>query len=152
MTPPLEQAEQNLRKVSLAGRFFVWTLPVVMIAMFTDLSQWAARSRSPLTSVQPNLESVKQPFPSVKALGLSDAIFHPPEPEKPEEKNPDVIEVQWKLKGVLMGAGKRAILEDEKGQTLWVTEGDPLDSGRIKEIRDRSVILEKGGATVEIQM
>ena len=148
---PLEQVEQNLRKVSLVGNVFLWALPVVLVAMFADLSQWAARSRAPLISIPPNLEAAKESLPAVQPLGLPEAIFHPPEPEKPADQA-KVIESQWKLKGVMMGATKRAFLEDDKGQTLWVAEGDPLDSGRIKEIGERAVILEKGEETVEIRM
>lgn len=151
----LEEVEKNRRKACAVNRLFAWALPILLVGAGVDLSRWASHSTVPLEPVRPNhLAFVEEPLALIPPLELSGASFHPVESEKLAEKAPAAVaeEVHWKLKGVLLGASKRAFLEGDGGRTVWVTDGEWLGAVRVKEIRERSVLLEKGGAEVELRM
>jgi hypothetical protein len=51
-----------------------------------------------------------------------------------------------------MAGGKRAFLEEEGGKGVWVTEGERIGSTRVREIRERSVVMEGKEGEYEIRM
>jgi len=95
---------------------------------------------------------------AIPPLELPASIFLSPHPIETGASSPAtpqvaVKEVQWRLLGVSFGATKRAYLEDlESKQSVWVTEGEQLGSSKVKEIKERSVVLEAGDKSYEIRM
>ncbi len=146
--------ERSRQRVILANRLLFWALPALALAAAADLSQWSRLSLKPILPLSPSPEHLWGLLPEVPSVELPAGIFRSPVPAKSGEARPSaaVREVAWKLKGVLMGANRRAFLEDSEGKSYWVTEGEQIGAFQVKEIRDRSVLLEKEGGGYEIRM
>ena len=137
------------------NRLFLAVLPILALAAGLDLVRWNAHFQEEAAPLKPGLEDLMRVPAPIPLLTLSAVLFQPPVAVAVSSTSsaPVMRDVQWKLKGVLMGATHRAFLEDSEGKTLWVTERESLDpTTQVKEIRARSVLLEKGGKTYEIQM
>ncbi len=141
--------------LALTNRILMGILPFLALGIALDLSRGTARSGHEGPPMKPVIEDLTQAPAPIPSPGLSAALFQV-SMEAVDSAAPlasVVRDVQWKLKGVILGGNKRAFLEDSEGGSLWVTEGESLGSTtRIKEIRARSVILEKQGKNYEIQM
>ncbi len=143
------------QRISVINRCFVWILPLLGVAAVADITLWNGHLQKPLLPLEPSLESFKKPLPELPSLNLPQTLFHSIRSTNTvaaAASAPVVREVQWKLKGVLIGQAKRAFLQDSEGKSFWVTEGEQLGSFRIKQIKDRSVLIEKEGNGYEIRM
>ena len=154
----MQGLERSRHRVQSANRVLCWLLPVALLGAGADLSRWHSRVNAPLQPLAPSLEELVQPLPIVGGAGFAVEFFEQPAKPAPvagpkaKEQAPVVQEAQWKLRGVLVAGGKRAFLEDEGGKGVWVTEGEQIGSTRIREIRERSVILEGKDGEYEIRM
>ncbi|MBI3615871.1 MAG: hypothetical protein HY211_05070 [Candidatus Omnitrophica bacterium] len=154
----LQVLDQNRRRLVLINRLLYGILPLITLAAVADCAGWNVQSGELLAPLPPNLENLHRPLAAVVPLDLPASLFQavrPLESQKPGQgsREPKIPEVQWKLLGVSIGATKRAFLTDTDGkQSVWVTEGQQLGASRVKEIRERSVVLETGGGTYEIHL
>ncbi len=155
----LEGMERGRSKVRLANRILCWVLPAAALAAGADLHAWNAQMSLPLLALPPALEELSRPLAPVGTAGLSADRFEQPVKAvpapaagKPKQETQVAPESQWKLRGVLMGGNKRAMLEDQSGKSVWVSEGDLVGSARIKEIRERSVMIEGEEGEYEIRI
>ena len=151
--------ENARRKVRSANLLLCWILPVALLGASADLFQWGSRVNAPVQPLLPSLEELTQPLPAVGAAGLAAGLFEQeaapaPAPAGTQPKAPAPVAqgAKWKLRGVMMAGGKRAFLEDEGGKGVWVTEGEQIGSTRVKEIRERAVLMEGAEGEYEIRM
>lgn len=151
--------ERSRRRVRLGNRLVCWVLPLALLGAGADLVRWQSRVSAPVEPLPPSLEELDQPLPTVGAAGLSAELFEQPAlpvpaaaPKPAQQQAPVTPEAKWKLRGVVMAGGKRAFLEEEGGRGVWVTEGEQVGSTRVKEIRERSVVLEGAEGQYEIRM
>ena len=155
-----QELEQNHQRTRAANRLLCWVLPVALLGVGADLFQWRSRVEAPPQPLPPSLEDLTQPLPAVGAAGLSAGSFEQgaapalaPAGGQPAPSSAPVAQgAQWKLRGVMLAGGKRAFLEDEAGKGVWVTEGEQVGSTRVKEIRERAVVMEGAGGEYEIRM
>lgn len=151
----LSRMERRSRQLISLNRLLLWILPVLFLAGALDLAQWVQRWRKPLDPLAPSLEDLRQPLPEVPALSLPSGLFEVPEPvQKKAAAVPIAVEeVQWKLRAVFLGETKRAYLEKEDGSGgVWVSEGEKIMDIRIKEIRERAVIVEGEEGPYELRL
>ena len=155
----VETLEKRQRALALVNLSFFWALPLLVLVGAVDFIRWGVELHRSVQPLSPNLSEIEKSLPSIPSFTLPATIFpepvKPKAPEKPAQTQPQlaVKEVQWKLKGVVMGENKRAFLEDAEGkQGIWVTEGEVLGSSRVKEIHEHSVILENEDKSYEIRM
>lgn len=156
-----EHAERFQRyegRLTWANRALIWVVPLLALVAAADAaSSLAALHRIPQPAM-PNLEALDEPFAPIPAAELSPSVFDAPqgaqEERAPLEAAPVEEARQWKLKGVLLGgAARRAFLQDAQGkERVWVTEGQRVGGFRIKEIREKSVLIEKDGTVDEIRL
>ena len=153
----VQRLEQGRLKLALFRRIILWAIPFCAFAAIMDVIHLEFISKKPILPIQPNLRELEKLLPPVPSLTLSGSLFPSAgPPAQAETAGPTQIavkDVQWKLKGVLVGPTKQAFLEDAEGkQSVWVTEGEQLGSSKVKEIHEHSVVLETGGANYEIRM
>ena len=159
MTAQSVQAlEQRRRRLVSVNVILLWVVPFLILLAAADLVLWGMQSRKPILPLTPGLEEIQKPLAEIPPLTVEAALFQPAQPAKPalvpKTAVPEVGsgQVQWKLKGVLKGAAMRALMEDASGQTVWVTQDEQLGSFKVKEIKDRSVLLEGDDKSYEIRM
>lgn len=156
----LQDLERGRGRARSANRILCWVLPVALLGAGADLLQWSSQVSAPVQPLPPSLEEMSRPLPAVGPAGLAAGRFEqaaapapapaagaPPKPSAPVAQGG-----QWKLRGVMMAGGKRAFLEDEAGKGVWVTEGEQVGSTRVKEIRERAVLMEGAEGPYEIRM
>lgn len=156
----MEGMERARLKVWGLNRVLCWLLPAAALGAGADLYASNARLGLPLQPLAPALEDLAQPLPAVGAAGFSADRFEQPVESAPAqaavkpktEVQVAAQEAQWKLRGVVMGGNKRAFLEDPAGKSVWVTEGERVGSARIKEIRERSIVMEGESGDYEIRL
>ncbi len=150
----LKQTQQRLRQASLVlvgvGLFLVLLLGL-------DMLRSVLAARAPMQPILPSLGDLEQPMAQVPSLNLPGSLLAQPKAvqSKKLEGWTDEIpkKIQWRVKGILLGAVKRALLEDpEQKQQLWVTEGQQVGPSKVVRIDERSVTLETEGETREIRM
>lgn len=151
--------ERSRDRLSKLNRLLCWALPVAAFGAGADLSQWFSCLNEPLPPSGPSLAEMMQPLPEVPAAGFPETLFaRPPAPvpaPAPAARPAAPVvapESKWRLRGVMMGPAKRAFLEDESGKSAWVAEGEQIGSARVKEIRERSVVMEGAEGDYEIRM
>ena len=145
------------KEAAAVSRVLFWLLPLLACLLAADLIRWNGTLRKPLQPILPALEELKVPPGPIPPLPLPDGIFAraaaAPERSLSTATPVAVDEVEWKLKGVLGGAAPRAFLEGSQNQQgVWVSPGDRIGPYTVKEVRDRSVLLEKEGGAYEIRM
>jgi len=148
-----EKTRRHLRQARVA-LMAVLALGVPVLAW--DLFHSVSDMRRPIESVPPNLSKLQEPMATIPPLVFSSALFTPPKAAQtsPAEGTAAVVaQVDWKVKGIVMGTNRRVLLEDLEGkQKVWVTEGQQLGPSKIIRIDERSVTLETNGATSELRM
>ena len=149
--------EGSWRRLALLNRCLLAAFPLFLTAAALDLTAWSGRSRAVLPPIQPDLQRLEEPQRHIPSLSFLPEMFHPGSGRRPESESATPVAVrqaEWKLKGVLLGTVKKALLENGEGWSVWVTEGESLgDSGiRVQAIAERSVLLEEGGKGYEIRM
>lgn len=151
----LEKKEHRLATVN---RILCWVLPLVAVGAVGDLLRWGVEIRRPVESAAPDLKELDRSLPTVPSLEFPAELFkplHPLEPKDSEAEGPSVAveEAQWKLMGVSLGSSKRAFLQDPKtGKGVWVSEGEKIGPSLVKEIMEKSVLLETEGKSYEIRL
>ncbi len=152
----MQSLERSTRRVRSANRVLCWVLPVALLGAGVDLFRWHSHVNAPLQPLTPSLEELTRPLPVVGAAGFAAGLFEqqaaPAPAQAAKQAAPVAQAAQWKLRGVLMANGKKAFLENESGSGVWVTEGEQLGSERLREIRERSVIMEGKDGEYEIRM
>ena len=153
----LQTLERQWRHLLLVNRLLYGILPLVALLVVVDCARWSAQFTKPVTPLLPNLEELHRPLVAIPPLELSASLFEPPKPvesKKPVETSQAATQqVQWKLIGVSIGTTKQAFLTDLEGkQSVWVTQGEQLGDFKVKEIRERAVVLETGGRSYEIHL
>ncbi|MBI3332807.1 MAG: hypothetical protein HYZ93_01805, partial [Candidatus Omnitrophica bacterium] len=152
----LQAIEHQQRRLILINRTLVGVLPVVALLALVDCARWAAQSRRPIVAIPPSLEGLRRPLAQIPSLELPASLFEPPkrvESGPAGDSSQPAVQPQWKLMGVSLGGTKRALLKDAEGkQSVWVTEGQQIGACRVKEIRERSVVLETEGGSYEIRL
>ena len=148
--------ERSTRRVRSANRVLCWVLPVALLGAGADLFRWHSHVNAPLQTRAPSLEELTQPLPAVGAAGFAAGLFEQQAAPAPapavKQAAPVAQAAKWKLRGVLMANGKKAFLEDESGNGVWLMEGEQLGSTQLREIRERSVIMEEKDGEYEIRM
>lgn len=152
----LHALKQNQQRVIVLNRVLRFFCAAVILVIGLDLVQWSARFSDPVPPVRPSLTQMNQRPALLPELHFSETLFHLERPV-PSEQNQGVVKVapdtQWKITGVSLGATRQALLQDVDGKrSVWVTEGERLDSFQVKEIRVRSVLIEMDGKEYEIRM
>lgn len=149
----LEQTRQRLRQVNV--------VLTAMLALFVPLLAWdlfqsTLAARGPLQPISPNFRDLEKPAVSIPSLNLSGSLLTPSvssQAKKLEGWMDDLPQIRWKVKGILSGASKRALLEDpEQKQQLWVTEGQQVGPSKVVRIDEKSVTLETAGETRELRL
>ena len=150
---PQEQLDQQRRWVTVARRALIWVLPVLAVVALGDAVRSGVALRRPGDLVIPSLKTLEAPMEEVPSVEMAATLFHPARKEEKVAAQVAVKDAEWKLKGVLVAGTKKAFLQDAAGQQgIWVTEGERLGSSQVKSIRERSVVLEKGGSTYELRV
>lgn len=150
--------EKKEHRLAVFNRILCWVLPLVAVGAVGDLLRWGVEIRRPVESAAPDLKELDRSLPTVPSLEFPAELFKPLRPLEPEVSKDSgtsvaVEEVQWKLMGVSLGSSKRAFLQDPKtGQSVWVAEGEKVGSSFIKEIREKSVLVETEGKSYEIRL
>lgn len=146
--------QRNRDRLRQVNRVFCWVLPAAALAVGVDLARWSSRLNEFLPPSAPSLAQMLLPLPEVPAAGFSQRLFaQPPKAGRAPGAAPVVAqESTWKLRGVLMGPARRAFLEDESGRGVWVTDGERIGSSLVKEIRERSAVIEGAEGEYEIRM
>ena len=150
----IDRFRKRGQQVRTVYRWLLVLAPIFLILILADLTRWGIQSQKPVEALAPDLQELFVPLPELPALQLSGALFQSAPSEVVSVATGVVIQQgQWKLRGVLSGANRRAFLENEKGHVaIWVTEGEQVEGIRIKKIEDRFVIVEEGGREYEIRM
>ncbi len=157
MSASLKTLEESRVRVSVANRFLCWALPFAALGVISTVVRVGMDSRRPIAPSRPSLREFQRPVVAIPALEWAAASFSSAGPTGSEGRPNAEVATQkgeWKLVGVaLEGTSKRALLQDAEGQqTVWVLEDESLGVFRVKEIRERSVVLEKEGKLYEIRM
>ena len=154
--PALQLQDLNRRQDQLQrlNRILLGLLPLGVLLLGWDLFHSISELRSPVEPVPPSLEELRGSSEAVPPLQLSEVLFSIPQPAAQASKtSASVSRPSWKVKGILMGNARRALLEDpEKKESLWVTEGQQAGPYKVQQIKERSVLLESEGALVEISI
>jgi hypothetical protein len=153
----LKEMEVVQRRLIPVHRILLWILLLLLAVAAVDLVRWSVpRSVAPLL---PNLGRIEEPLASFVPVNFQPASFQPARPSESgvrgvaSSAEGGIPPVPWKVRGISLGATKRAFLEDTAGQqSVWVTEGEAIGGARVSRIEERSVILETGGDTYEIWM
>jgi hypothetical protein len=152
----IQGLERRRRRFVLVNRVLCWILPITALGMVGDIARWSVGLRKPVEILQPDLKMLKEPLVNVPPLDLPSHLFEAPQtsPTQAAAGAPAVAvkEVSWKLKGVTTGQSRRAFLEDTEGKGVWVTEGEKIGDSLVKEIRERSVVLEEEGKEYELRL
>lgn len=147
--------------ISGLNRIFLGICAAAALAAGLDLTLWFSREwNRPAEAVPPRLEELGRPPEEIPPLKWTAGLFPSPGaeglhvPSKGPVPQLAPSEVQWRLKGIQRGDSPRAYLEDSKTSTgIWVREGEKLDHWTVREIRERSVLLEEeGGSVYELRM
>ncbi len=141
-------------QIAWLNRILLGICAMAALAGGMDLARWFNREwNRPAEAVPPLLEELRGPLEEIPALKWTAGLF-PSAGSKGPVPQLAPSEVQWRLKGIQMGDSPRAYLEDSKtGAGIWVKEGEKLDHRTVREIRERSVLLEEGGGNVyELRM
>lgn len=147
----LERRKGQLQRLN---RMLAPAFALLVVALVWDAARSVLEAREPAQPLAPELGMLREPSPAVPSLTLPETLFSPAEVsvQKPPEA-PALEPPKWRLKGVLMGATPRALVEDpEAKQGSWVTEGQMLGPWRVTRIEERSILLEAEGASHEIRM
>lgn len=152
MTLPSGGGVKAVVRVERINRVLNVLLPLLALVIAIDLVRWGGSLRRPAASLPPALEEWGPAPVALPHFELPASAFRPVQPPKPVVVSQVEIQARWKLKGSLMGATRRAFLEDEAGKGFWVAEGESLGSCKVKEISERSVLLEEEGKSYEIRL
>jgi len=153
--------ERRWDRIAGLNRILLGICAMAVLAAGLDLYLWFAREwNRPAEAVLPRLEALSRPLEEIPALKWATGLFPSPKAEGSRAASqgpaPQLApsEVQWRLKGTQMGDSPRAYLEDSKTSTgVWMRAGEKLDHRTVKEIRERSVLLEEeGGGVYELRM
>ena len=139
------------------NRLLMWAVPLVAVAATIEAATWLSALGQVPEPITPNLEELKEPLAAIPAVEIPARLFQAAQEAQGQKASLTEAPVeearQWVLKGVMMGATPRAFLQDAQGkQSTWATEGQRVGSFRIKEIREKSVVVEKDGKIDEIRM
>ena len=155
LSDQLAKIERDHRRLVIADRFLIGLLFVVTLGLGADFVHGFSTVQPPIPPVRPPVAKLRVPLAVVSMPDLPPALFHLEKPpESAQSQVPQVVpEAEWKVNGISFGTVKRAFLQDAEGKkSVWVTEGEQLGAYRVKEIRERSVILEANGKSYEIRM
>lgn len=149
-----QELERRQRQLRRFNRMLILLFAVLTVALGWDAARSVLEAREGVQPLVPDLAALRQFPPAVPPLTLPETLFSPAEVsvQKPPEA-PALEPPKWRLKGVLMGATPRALVEDpEAKQGSWVTQGQMLGPWRVTRIEERTILLEAEGASHEIRM
>ena len=153
--------ERRWHQIAGLNRILLGICAMAALAAGLDLYVGLSRewNRS-AEAVPPRLEELGRPLEEIPSPKWTTGLFpslgveglHVPSKGPAPQLAPS--EVQWRLKGIQMGNSPKAYLEDSQtGTGIWVRAGEKLDHRTVKEIRERSVLLEEeGGSVYELRM
>lgn len=147
----LHQRQRQLQRLNL---FFLLGLPLLVLTLGWDFFHFSNSILRPVEPISPGLTQLRESPLPIPELNLTESLFLSPKPALKETPAVSVSRTHWKLKGVLMGATRRALLKDTEGkeEDLWVTEGQQVGSSKVTRIQEGSVTLDAGGEIHEIRM
>ncbi len=152
----IQALERKRARLVLTNRILCWVLPIAAVGVVADVARWSVQLRKPVEIVQPDLREMERPLANLPILELSPTLFESPQiaPASAAGEGPAVAVKggTWKVKGITLGQTKRAFLEGPEGKGVWVTEGEKVEDSLVKEIRERSVILEEEGKEYELRL
>lgn len=144
-----------LPRLMKVNRILFWILPILAVMVVGDIIRWGIAVRKPVEPLRPQMKEIRQTPVAIASLDLPATLFKPAQPQAGTVGSAPVAvkEAQWKLLGVSLAASKRAFLQEADGdKSVWVGEGEQIGASTVKEIREKSVILETEGKSYEIRM
>ncbi len=141
------------RRWAVFNKTFFWVVLVLALAAVVDLVRTVAAPR-PVLAREGGAPVISRPVPPIPEILFSRELFQSSQAVQPVVSAQIAVkDVQWKLKGVLVGPVKKAFLEDAGGtRGLWVMEGEQVDDYTVKSIQEQAVFVERGGEVYEIRM
>lgn len=141
-------------RLQKANRILFWMLPILAVAVVGDMIRWGIAVSRPLEPLKLQIKEIDETPAAVVSLELPGTLFQPAQQTETSGSAPVAVkEAQWKLLGVSLGTDKKAFLKEADGEkSVWVREGEQIGTSAVKEIREKSVILETEGSSYEIRM
>ena len=144
----MRRLQRVLRAVQITAALLVGLVGLVAV----QLAGWSESSASP-QPVTPALPSLEQPGqPTTVRLDR----FSLPQPPAVDVAAPLAVgkgAPKLRLQGVVLGERPRAyVVDDASGQTFSVRPGDQVGPVTIREIHERSLLIEREGETYELRL
>lgn len=126
---------------------------LALVSMTLDTARLLAQSSKAVESIRPDLSDLAGPAIEIAPLSLSADRFSASTPQASDQPEAAIQGSEWKLKGVMMGRVKRALVQEVQTQgTTWVTQEQTFGPWKVLEIHPRHLILEKEGVRHELAM
>ena len=158
----LAQLNRNQGWMVRINRILILLCLLSAAAAGLELGPWLAQQfRQSVKEVLPPLEELNKPLEPIQKLEWTSKLFpmqvsrSQATPVKQQIAGVASPENPWRLKGIQVGASRRAYLQQgEAGSSgVWVKEGERVGPWTVKEIQERSVLVEEeGGKVYELRM